>query len=322
MATSLSVARFEVESLRLSLFVDLIDEESFLSLALSLSLSLSWRLSLSLSRWVSWSCDNGDLSQSGSRRRRCVSLKMDGSSEWEERWARYSYGCAVPSKTSKYYGEENHGWCYLCKPYGRNTPAAVFRPRLALELGTVVFYCLHALLTTSHTIFVSKTMMHVVKILRLVVAVSTFRIALLLAAVAICFVVSINGRNRNNTVSYLLSRSNYLARLKFGLGPDGKLNFPSHQHETHAFRSQYAISTGNPLWGLGDPNKAPAYDQLPHSTSFFSEKSGSGVSLCGKLPLLHQWHKLRPHPSELIAELYSSNGHDRYEAIAEIFANQ
>ncbi|KAF2534143.1 hypothetical protein F2Q70_00031758 [Brassica cretica] len=151
---------------------------------------------------------------------------------------------------------------------------------------SVVFYCLHALLTTSHTIFVSKTMMHVVKILRLLVAVSTFRIALLLAAV------------------------------------DGKLNFPSHQHETHAFRSQYAISTGNPLWGLGDPNKAPAYDQLPHSTSFFSEKSGSGVSLCGKLPHLHQWHKLRPQPSELIAELYSSNGHDRYEAIAEIFANQ
>ena len=49
-----------------------------------------------------------------------------------------------------------------------------------------------------------------------------------------------------------------------------------------------------------------------------SSFSGSGVSLCGKLPLLYQWHKLRPHPSEL----YSSNGHGRYEAIAEIFANQ
>ncbi|KAG2264397.1 hypothetical protein Bca52824_071476 [Brassica carinata] len=109
----------------------------------------------------------------------------------------------------------------------------------------------------------TETMMHVVKILRLLVAVSNFRIALLLAAV------------------------------------------------------------GNPLWGLGDLNKAPAYDQQPHSTSFFSDKRsweihGSGVSLCGKLPLLYQWHKLRPHPSEL----YSSNGHGRYEAIAEIFANQ
>ncbi|KAF2534636.1 hypothetical protein F2Q70_00031761 [Brassica cretica] len=35
---------------------------------------------------------------------------------------------------------------------------------------------------------------------------------------------------------------------------------------------QYAISTGNPLWGLGDPHNAPAYDQQPHSTSFFSDK--------------------------------------------------
>ncbi|KAL0689783.1 hypothetical protein Bca4012_089461 [Brassica carinata] len=101
---------------------------------------------------------------------------------------RYSCGCAVPS-TCKDYGEENHGWSYLFKPLD----AALRQLRSDRD---------------------------VVKILRLVVAVSTIRISLLLAAVtlqthtwliAICFVVSINGWNRDTTVSYLFSRSNSLA---------------------------------------------------------------------------------------------------------------
>ncbi|CAN8255934.1 unnamed protein product [Cochlearia groenlandica] len=157
--------------------------------------------------------------------------------------------------------------------------------------------------------------------------------------------------------------------ITLGLGPDGELRYPSHQHESklsgagefqcydaHMLSAlkRYAESTGNPFWGLGGPHDAPAYDQQPHSSSFFSDGgswesqygdfflswyssllvshadrvfsvassafSGTGVSLCGKLPLLHQWHKLRSHPSELTAGFYSSSGHDRYEAIAEIFA--
>lgn len=153
------------------------------------------------------------------------------------------------------------------------------------------------------------------------------------------------------------------------MGPDGELRYPSHQHETNlsgagefqcydkhmlSALKHYAESSGNPLWGLGGPHDAPAYDQQPHSTPFFSEGgswesqygdffltwysslltshadrvlsvassafSGSGVSISGKLPLLHQWNKLRSQPSELTAGFYSSNGHDRYEAIAEVFA--
>ncbi|CAH8381444.1 unnamed protein product [Eruca vesicaria subsp. sativa] len=162
---------------------------------------------------------------------------------------------------------------------------------------------------------------------------------------------------------------NTITGITLGMGPDGDLKYPSHQHETHlsgagefqcydkhmlSALKHYAESTGNPLWGLGGPHDAPAYDQQPLSTSFFSHGgswesqygdffltwysslltshadrvlsvassafSGSGVSISGKLPLLHQWNKLRSQPSELTAGFYSSNGHDRYEAIAEIFA--
>ncbi|KAF3496299.1 hypothetical protein DY000_02058410 [Brassica cretica] len=98
----------------------------------------------------------------------------------------YSYECAVPSKC-KDYGEESHGWSYLCKHSGRNTQAAAFRPR---------------------------TMMHVVKILRLLAAVSTFKIALFFCcsySASSYMVVSTNGWNQDNAVSYLFSRSNCLA---------------------------------------------------------------------------------------------------------------
>ncbi|KAL1209081.1 Inactive beta-amylase 9 [Cardamine amara subsp. amara] len=162
---------------------------------------------------------------------------------------------------------------------------------------------------------------------------------------------------------------NTITGITLGLGPDGELKYPSHQHDAktsgagefqcydkHILSAlkQYAESTGNPLWGLGGPHDAPAYNQQPHSYSFFSDGgswesqygdfflswyssiltshadrvlsvassafNGTGVSLCGKLPLLHQWNKLRSQPSELTAGFYSSNGQDRYEGIAEIFA--
>ncbi|WZY87324.1 hypothetical protein YC2023_033708 [Brassica napus] len=50
--------------------------------------------------------------------------------------------CSAVHSTCKDYGEESHGWSYLCKPSGRNTLAAAFRPRLALELG---IHCLNVI---------------------------------------------------------------------------------------------------------------------------------------------------------------------------------
>ncbi|CAN6838267.1 unnamed protein product, partial [Brassica oleracea var. botrytis] len=70
-------------------------------------------------------------------RKDCVSLPCPWSN-WSSKsriadnhtlneFCRYSYGCAVLPSTCKDYGKENHGLSYLCKPYGRNTPAAAFR---------------------------------------------------------------------------------------------------------------------------------------------------------------------------------------------------
>ncbi|VVA96187.1 unnamed protein product [Arabis nemorensis] len=115
----------------------------------------------------------------------------------------------------------------------------------------------------------------------------------------------------------------------------------------------YAEANGNPLWGLGGPHDAPSYDQEPSSSHFFSDGgsweseygdfflswyssllvshadrvlslasstfSGTGLPLCGKLPLLHQWNKLRSRPSELMAGFYCNGDYDRYEAVAETF---
>ncbi|KFK38077.1 hypothetical protein AALP_AA3G066800 [Arabis alpina] len=116
----------------------------------------------------------------------------------------------------------------------------------------------------------------------------------------------------------------------------------------------YAEANGNPLWGLGGPHDAPLYDQEPNSSRFLSDGgsweseygdfflswyssllvshadrvlslagstfSGTGLPICGKLPLLHEWNKLRSRPSELMAGFYCNGDHDRYKAIAETFA--
>ncbi|WZZ61078.1 hypothetical protein YC2023_061185 [Brassica napus] len=165
---------------------------------------------------------------------------------------------------------------------------------------SVVFCCLHTLLT-SYIIFVSRTMMHVVKILSLLAAVSTFKIALFLAAVTL------------HAHTWLVKN-----QIWFGTRPEAKISFSSTRHMFSALR-QY-VSTGTPLWGLRPPHNAPTYDQQPHSTSFFSYKDpgnlsmavfflswyssiltsyanqvlsvasstfSGGVSLFGKLPLFH-----------------------------------
>ncbi|WZZ71677.1 hypothetical protein YC2023_083047 [Brassica napus] len=76
---------------------------------------------------------------------------------------------------------------------------------------SVVFCCLHTLLT-SYIIFVSRTMMHVVKILRLLAAVSTFKIALFFCC------------------SY--SASSYMVenQIWFGTRREAKISFSSTRH--------------------------------------------------------------------------------------------
>ncbi|KAG2279998.1 hypothetical protein Bca52824_051218 [Brassica carinata] len=61
----------------------------------------------------------------------------------------------------------------------RSDRALVMGVIVKVHCFSVVFCCLHTLLT-SYIIFVSRTMMHVVKILRLLAAVCTFKIALFL----------------------------------------------------------------------------------------------------------------------------------------------
>ncbi|KAK4798045.1 hypothetical protein SAY86_030371 [Trapa natans] len=117
----------------------------------------------------------------------------------------------------------------------------------------------------------------------------------------------------------------------------------------------HAEASGNPLWGLGGPHDAPRYDQMPDSNSFFKDHGGSwetpygdfflkwysqelvshgsrllslassvfgdtGVSIFGKVPLVHSWYKSRAHPSELTAGFYNTVNRDGYDSIAEVFA--
>ncbi|CAN6842241.1 unnamed protein product [Brassica oleracea] len=159
----------------------------------------------------------------------------------------------------------------------RSDRAPVMGVIVKVHCFSVVFCCLHTLLT-SYIIFVSRTMMHMVKILRLLAAVSTFKIALFLAAVTlhahtwlilVCFVVSTNGWNHDNAVSYLFSRSYCLAASVLQVIAEYSI-FPYLNHY---------VSTGNPLWGLRPPHNAPTYDQQPHSTSFFSYKDPGNLSM-------------------------------------------
>ncbi|KAK4784413.1 hypothetical protein SAY86_018781 [Trapa natans] len=117
----------------------------------------------------------------------------------------------------------------------------------------------------------------------------------------------------------------------------------------------YAEASGNPLWGLGGPHDAPFYDQTPDSNRFFKDHGGSwetpygdfflkwysqelvshasrllslassvfadtGVSIFGKVPMVHSWYRSRAHPSELTAGFYNTEKRDGYDSIAEVFA--
>lgn len=118
---------------------------------------------------------------------------------------------------------------------------------------------------------------------------------------------------------------------------------------------QHAEANGNPLWGLGGPHDAPSYYESPNSNSFFKDNGGSwespygdfflswyssqlishgncllslasstfgetGVTVYGKIPLIHSWYKTQSHPSELTAGFYNTAKRDGYAAVAEMFA--
>lgn len=160
--------------------------------------------------------------------------------------------------------------------------------------------------------------------------------------------------------------------ISMGLGPDGELRYPSHHqlltnsgtHGAGEFQcydknmlsilKQHAEASGNPLWGLGGPHDAPAYNQSPNSNCFFrdggswespygnffltwyanqllthgdrllsvaaSTFSDTEVSTYGKVPLMHSWYRMQSHPSELTAGFYNTVKRDGYEEVAKIFA--
>ncbi|KAL2340598.1 hypothetical protein Fmac_008538 [Flemingia macrophylla] len=46
----------------------------------------------------------------------------------------------------------------------------------------------------------------------------------------------------------------------------------------------------------------------------------SGVTIHGKISLMHSWYRTRSHPSELTAGFYNTASRDGYEPVAEMFA--
>lgn len=159
--------------------------------------------------------------------------------------------------------------------------------------------------------------------------------------------------------------------VSIGLGPDGELRYPSHHRLGKGSRGagefqcydkymlanlkQQAEANGDPLWGLGGPHDAPAYDQSPLSGGFFSQHGGSwetpygnfflswystqlishghrimslaastfkdaGIAVSGRVPLVHSWHLSRSRPAELTAGFYNPASRDGYDGIAEIFS--
>lgn len=161
--------------------------------------------------------------------------------------------------------------------------------------------------------------------------------------------------------------------ISIGLGPDGELRYPSHHepaksnnhrgagefqcHDKHMLDllKQHAEASGNPLWGLGAPHDAPAYNESPMTSSFFKEQGGSwespygdfflswysgelvshgdrilslasstfsdsSIKVSGKLPLMHSWNMTRSHPAELTAGFYNTCNRDGYKDVAHIFS--
>ncbi|MED6162793.1 Inactive beta-amylase 9, variant 2 [Stylosanthes scabra] len=141
------------------------------------------------------------------------------------------------------------------------------------------------------------------------------------------------------------------------LSSDGKTQgvgeFQCYDQNMLSILKQHAEASGNPLWGLGGPHDAPTFDQPPisgffkdgaswessygdfflswysnqliaHGDSLLSLASSSfgdtGVTIYGKIPLMHSWYGTRSHPSELTAGFYNTVKTDGYEPVAELFA--
>ncbi|XP_061374328.1 inactive beta-amylase 9 isoform X1 [Gastrolobium bilobum] len=130
--------------------------------------------------------------------------------------------------------------------------------------------------------------------------------------------------------------------------------FQCYDQNMLSFLKQHAEASGNPLWGLGGPHDAPTYDQSLYSNNFFKDGGSwestygdfflswysnqlithgdcllslaastlgdTGVTIYGKIPLMHSWYGTRSHPSELTAGFYNTAKRDGYEAVAEMFA--
>ena len=135
---------------------------------------------------------------------------------------------------------------------------------------------------------------------------------------------------------------------------EGVGEFQCYGQNMLSILKQHAESSGNPLWGLGGPHDAPTYDQPPYSSNFFKDGGSwesaygdfflswyanqlithgdsllslaastfgdTGVTVYGKIPLMHSWYGTRSHPSELTAGFYNTAKRDGYEAVAEMFA--
>ncbi|KAL8486288.1 hypothetical protein ACS0TY_023118 [Phlomoides rotata] len=159
--------------------------------------------------------------------------------------------------------------------------------------------------------------------------------------------------------------------ISVSLGPEGELRYPSRRRPANATRGagefqcydknmlsnlkQHAETNGNPLWGLGGPHDAPAYDKSPLSGGFFAEKGGSWktpygdfflswysnqlishgdrmlslaasafknspVTVSGKVPVMQSSYQTQSHPSELTAGFYNTANRDGYQDIAQIFS--
>ncbi|KAH7666838.1 Beta-amylase protein [Dioscorea alata] len=157
--------------------------------------------------------------------------------------------------------------------------------------------------------------------------------------------------------------------VMIGLGPDGELRYPSipakdarsktasvgvgefqcYDKYMLADLKRHAEKSGQPLWGLGGPHDAPAYNQSPENSGFFKDHGGSWespygqffiswytdlllahgdrvlsiaskvfdvlpVRISGKIALVDAWHRSRARPAELTA------GYRDYDAIVRMFA--
>lgn len=137
-------------------------------------------------------------------------------------------------------------------------------------------------------------------------------------------------------------------------GTQGAGEFQCYDKSMLSFLKQHAEASGNPLWGLGGPHDAPTYNHFPYSNGFFTDGGSwestygdfflswysnqlithgdnllslasatfgdSGVTIHGKIPLMHSWYGTRSHPSELTAGFYNTASRDGYEPVAQMFA--